>query len=851
MDRANKREGQPLPRYASQKVKSKPPKPAPASEAAAAVQGAPGAVARFRSALPPARLAWVVLLWIGVAALIASTLREVVRGYSPLPRADYWAEVLWLKNYYAGQWHVSDLWRQHNEHRILFPRLFFLVDWFLFKGTSVFLFVSILCIQAIHAGIFIGEVRGWKAASREVRLSVAAIVAALFFSGIHLENFTWSFQISFVLVFCAASLSIRSLVLYAEKVGKRNAAMGSLAACIGWAAVANYSLANGILIWPVLLLMAAALRLRPRIRVLIGVLTILAGSLYFSDYHLIAGHTNSLLALRQPVQVLGYVCAYLALPFSRINHSVGVGIGFVALIGAAGAVFQLFRHPDLPRLARLSIGVMVFITGGAFLTALGRMSLGPPEVEMRYATPACVFWVCALLIPLTGRGTLRTGFEIGTSPVLAIAITSVVLAILPAHLGESARFKEVAAAVQNAGLALSADVPARDRIRYVYPDPTFDFPLIDVLRSHHLSLFSGKSIRMGEPLQSHYRLVGRDRCLGGWDSVTAVDSPDHTAETAAGWAWDTSANRPPKMVIIADRGGVIRGLAQFNRDREDIAQALRNGRMTSSGWFGFARRLSGLEPYRAYALLSDGVSVCALRSSSEVPRTVYAVFRRGEWQIDSNKSGAWESEDRAFAFGLAGDYPVAGDWDGSGVVRAGVFRNGVWLLDWNNNGRWDEGDRQISFGLPGDRPVVGDWNHTGVTKIGIFRNGTWILDWNGNQKIDSGDRQFNFGLAGDVPVVGDWDGSGKMRIGVFRGGIWYLDINGDFQFDGRHKTISFGTATDQPVIGDWSGFGKLTIGVFRDGQWITDSSGKQQMDPSNHVGSFGLPGDIAVPWNLR
>ena len=72
---------------------------------------------------------WVAVLWICVAALVLSTLLVVIRTYTPVPKWDYWSEVYWLKQYYAGQWHISDLWRQHNEHRIFFPRLFFLIDW--------------------------------------------------------------------------------------------------------------------------------------------------------------------------------------------------------------------------------------------------------------------------------------------------------------------------------------------------------------------------------------------------------------------------------------------------------------------------------------------------------------------------------------------------------------------------------------------------------------------------------------------------------------------------------------------------------------------------------------------------
>src|ERR1035438_3604826 len=177
------------------------------------------------SAPAMARASWIcaIAFSAGVVLLVASTIAVVIRTYTPLPKWDHWAEILWLKNYYAGQWHVSDLWRQHNEHRILFPRLFLLTDWFLFRGTNVFLLCSILLLQACHAWIFIREVRNWRELSAVVRLTVAAIIVALFFSGANLDNFTWPFQISFILAFYAGTVSIYALIRYAEKCGKRKA----------------------------------------------------------------------------------------------------------------------------------------------------------------------------------------------------------------------------------------------------------------------------------------------------------------------------------------------------------------------------------------------------------------------------------------------------------------------------------------------------------------------------------------------------------------------------------------------------------------------------------------------------
>ena len=53
------------------------------------------------------------------------------------------------------------------------------------------------------------------------------------------------------------------------------------------------------------------------------------------------------------------------------------------------------------------------------------------------------------------------------------------------------------------------------------------------------------------------------------------------------------------------------------------------------------------------------------------------VFRHGRWFLrNSNTTGDGEI---MFSFGLAGDLPVVGDWDGNGSDEAGVLRQGKLL----------------------------------------------------------------------------------------------------------------------------------------------------------------------------
>ena len=187
------------------------------------------------------------------------------------------------------------------------------------------------------------------------------------------------------------------------------------------------------------------------------------------------------------------------------------------------------------------------------------------------------------------------------------------------------------------------------------------------------------------------------------------------------------------------------------------------------------------------------------------------IFRNGAWYLDNNGNRQWDdcTTDHCLGFGMTGDTPVVGDWDGSSRAKIGIFRNGIWVLDYNGNEQFDDctTDHCLGFGMPGDTPVVGDWDGSGRSKIGIFRDGLWVLDYNGNEQFDdcTTDHCLGFGMPGDTPVVGDWDGSGTAKIGIFRDGLWVLDYNGNGQFDDctTDICIGFGMTGDNPVTGAW------------------------------------------------
>lgn len=266
-----------------------------------------------------------------------------------------------------------------------------------------------------------------------------------------------------------------------------------------------------------------------------------------------------------------------------------------------------------------------------------------------------------------------------------------------------------------------------------------------------------------------------------------------------------------------------------------------------------------------FFMADDGIHGRELWSVRTLPESA-GVFRDGSFYLDANNSMKWESggqsllnsvQDQRVRFGIAGDVPVTGDWNGDGVKDVGVFRNGTWYLDQNGNFQWNGiggGDVSFKFGIAGDTPISGDWNGDGVTDIGVQRNDLFYLDLNGNHKWDSGvDAFFRFGNSGDKAVTGDWNGDGKTEIGVLRGSRWYLDLDGNRKWNAGDLSFNFGTAGDLPVSGDWNADGKTDVGVFRSGYYYLDRDGNHKWGGNDVRFGFGNVSDVPVvgTWNLN
>jgi hypothetical protein len=211
---------------------------------------------------------------------------------------------------------------------------------------------------------------------------------------------------------------------------------------------------------------------------------------------------------------------------------------------------------------------------------------------------------------------------------------------------------------------------------------------------------------------------------------------------------------------------------------------------------------------------------------SEATNNAQAFFDYDRFSNDSSVSPQ--------PWGLSGDIPIGGDFDGNGSLNVGVFRpsNGTWYI-FSSAGA---NQKSVPWGIAGDKPVPADYDFDGITDYAVYRPSTgiwWIL-----RSSDGGFEAVRFGLENDIPLTGDFDADGKADFTVYRPseGIWYQLLTTE-----GFRVIRFGIETDYPVPGDYDGDGRHDIAVFRDGIWylLQSTEGLQIVE-------FGTVGDIPV-----
>jgi len=201
-----------------------------------------------------------------------------IRACSAAKPADEWAMLHEFSAYENGDslWRI--LWSPYWGHRLVIPRLISFADtrW----ASRASLTWLTLIVQFAHIALLIAL--GWALFRRRSVFCLAlstAVILNLMMSPSQMENFVWSMQTMFPLVYAAGTVSFLCLALSARKMPVTFTILAIAAGLTG-----SLTMPNGILIWPVLIMQALWLKVSERYTITLTVIGSAAAILYGWSY---------------------------------------------------------------------------------------------------------------------------------------------------------------------------------------------------------------------------------------------------------------------------------------------------------------------------------------------------------------------------------------------------------------------------------------------------------------------------------------------------------------------------------------------------------------------------------------
>jgi len=221
------------------------------------------------------------------------------------------------------------------------------------------------------------------------------------------------------------------------------------------------------------------------------------------------------------------------------------------------------------------------------------------------------------------------------------------------------------------------------------------------------------------------------------------------------------------------------------------------------------------------------------------------VFRPSNGALYLKNTNTTGFADVQINYGVPGDCPLTGDWDGNGTDTIGIYRNGYFYLRNSNNIGF--ADIVFPFGTTGGQPVAGDWDGDGIDTVGIYRSNVITFELRNSNTTGFPEMVFSLGIPGDIGIAGDWDGNGTDTTGVFRptNGALYLKNSNITGF--ADIQINYGIGGDYPITGDWNNDKVDTIGIYRNGAFYLRN--ENTIGFADMVFALGIPGDMPIAGN--
>jgi hypothetical protein len=415
---------------------------------------------------------------------------------------DEWDNVGILHAALHGHLAWKELWIQRNENRMLIPNLVFIgfarfghFDTKSIMYLSAILlslgYLSLLVLYRIYARHWLGPL-------------FTVLFGAVWFSLADWENALWGFQLAWYLILFSAMAAMLCLSL------RRITAL-STAAAIGLAVIASYSSLQGLILWPIgLLILVWRIRYRPKL-IRFGAVWTACGfvttALYFKGFNFSPSRTGGSsvgFAIHHPVGMIKYFLAAVGNVFpgdlALRTHEL---LGLVLSLAAVYVFYRNCRETPEDRGTPLPAALILFAFLFDLSIALGRVGFGVGQALSSRYTMANLLLLVGIAVYLV---SLEPGSEVRHSDHrrsrrIRIGVAVVLALFLMVQIGVSTNYgienarAEVAQRTEAARVTVNLSKMTKQQQSlfiktYLYPDPAILKPLIRDAKQDQLGEFA-------------------------------------------------------------------------------------------------------------------------------------------------------------------------------------------------------------------------------------------------------------------------------------------------------------------------------------------------------------------------
>ena len=530
-----------------------------------------------------------ILKWLVYLAPIALLIWFVSRFSVNVPYWDQWSLVNLFDKVGAGSASFGDFFAQHNEHRIFFPKIIFVILAFASKwNIRIEIYFSIFL--AIVTFFLIYKIAKSSSNSHRNIFHVFNILSCFFlFSLVQVGNWMWGFQIPWFLTNTSVTLAV--FVLTVPKKLSPNLRLSLSALCCF---IASFSLGHGLFSWLAVIPSVVSVEgnaKQRKIRLLLWSGLFALSFLAYNVGSATGNHPDIFFFFKEPLATIKYFLVLLGTPI--INNEIAAASisGFIILLSfILFNIYYVWKYcSDLASnyTPWLSIGWFAIIF--ALITSVGRAVLGIGQAATsRYTTVSILLIVSILQMWRLLILSYQKSWFGKNAYWLSCFTAGILLLFLFFNSSNSVLTAQNNSSVKTGAktclevihfLDKSFDKSQQNCLKILFPQSSFVKAMASSLERMGFRDFPQDIKFTPEP----------DKVHGYIESPPISDQPLTLSRRSdvrfLGWAILPERRQQPRVVLFSygDNQSFFAD-ARVNLNRPDVAKVLKSNRYTQVGW---------------------------------------------------------------------------------------------------------------------------------------------------------------------------------------------------------------------------------------------------------------------------